>query len=363
MPVVGIPVEMVSDADRVLVVDRSVRVSAGAGATTPKLEVASEELDARFVDAYESMRPGEVLQLDLPRGRGDRLLGRDRVGTALFRAGFERTRFGRSDERQIVRAVRSDKQPPADRSVALDVVMPVYNERRSVAEVIEAVLAKKIEGVDIRLLIVESNSTDGTRELVRSFEDHPAVRMVLEERPQGKGHAVRAGLAVADGDFVLIQDADLEYDLDDYETVLAPLRALECSFVLGYRRRTNGARWGVRHFEKQVVVGRLMNVGNALFLALFNTVYRSRLRDPFTMYKVFRRDCLHRMRLECNRFDFDWELTAKLLRAGYRPVEVPVSYHSRSFSEGKKVSVLRDPLSWVVACFRYRFAPVFEERP
>jgi glycosyltransferase involved in cell wall biosynthesis len=215
---------------------------------------------------------------------------------------------------------------------------------------------KRIDGIEIEIVVVESNSSDGTRDEVLRFKDSPNVHLVLEEHPQGKGHAVRAGLAEATGDFVLIQDADLEYDMDDYEMLLAPLRKLEASFVLGSRTRTDGARFGVRHFEKQVVIGRLMNLGNAVFLALFNLVYGERLQDPFTMYKVFRRDCLHRMVLECDRFDFDWELMAKLLRAGYRPVEIPVSYHSRSFDEGKKISVFGDPLSWIVACFRYRVA-------
>ena len=105
-----------------------------------------------------------------------------------------------------------------------------------------------------------------------------------------------------------------------------------------------------------------MNVGHIAFLALFNVVYQQRLRDPFTMYKVFRRDCLHGIPLECNRFDFDWELTAKLVRAGYKPMELPVSYHSRSFGEGKKIRLFRDPLTWVRACFRYRFSRLYSYR-
>jgi hypothetical protein len=92
---------------------------------------------------------------------------------------------------------------------------------------------------------------------------------------------------------------------------------------------------------------------------LFNLVYEQRLKDPFTMYKVFRRDCLTGINLECDRFDFDWELTAKLIRRGHIPIEIPVWYHSRSFSEGKKISLLSDPVSWVKACFKYRFVPLY----
>jgi hypothetical protein len=98
-----------------------------------------------------------------------------------------------------------------------------------------------------------------------------------------------------------------------------------------------------------------MNVGHVFFTGLFNVVYGTRLRDPFTMFKVFRRDCIHGLTFESNRFDFDWELVGKLVRAGYRPLEIPVNYRSRSFAEGKKVSFFRDPLTWIRACFKYRF--------
>jgi hypothetical protein len=101
-----------------------------------------------------------------------------------------------------------------------------------------------------------------------------------------------------------------------------------------------------------------MNFGHLFFSTLFNVTYGTRLRDPFTMYKVFRRDCLHGLRFEANRFDFDFELAGKLVRAGYRPIEIPVNYRSRSFTEGKKVSFFRDPLTWIVACVKYRFQPL-----
>jgi hypothetical protein len=326
----------------------------------------SEITKQLLAQSYYSLPPGEPLMLTVDIRDGVRRASRnqrlslsrklrDRLSTLLFAQGFEDPRFRFDIENMVVTAIRSKKEPPQSRRQVLSVVMPVYNERATFHTVIEQLLSKRIDGVDLELIVVESNSSDGTREDVLSFAEDPRVRVVLEDRPSGKGHAVRAGLAEATGDFVLIQDADLEYDLDDYESLLEPLRKFETAFVLGVRRKTAGARWGVRHFEKQVLVGWLMNFGNFLFLNLFNRVYGKQLRDPFTMYKVVRRDCLYGMRLESNRFDFDWELMAKLLRAGYEPVEVPVTYRSRSFSEGKKVSVLRDPLTWIRACFRYRF--------
>jgi SAM-dependent methyltransferase len=245
---------------------------------------------------------------------------------------------------------------PADRRRArLTVVMPVFNERATFTEVASRLLDKEIPGLDLELVIVESNSTDGTREDVRKLEGHPRVKVVYEDRPRGKGHAVRAGLVQATGDVVLIQDADLEYDLNDYELLLEPLRTFRAAFVLGARHGMDGKTWKMRHFTDQVFVSQVMNLGHLFFTGLFNVVYGQRLRDPFTMYKVFRRECLSRLTFESNRFDFDWELVGKLVRAGYVPLEIPVNYSSRSFKEGKKVNLWRDPFTYVRACFKYRF--------
>jgi glycosyltransferase involved in cell wall biosynthesis len=252
-------------------------------------------------------------------------------------------------------ATRTDAAPLTRRRARLSVVMPVYNERQTFAEVMRQLLQKSIPNVDIEVIVVESHSTDGTRDEVRQFEGHPCVRVLYEDRPRGKGHAVRAGLAQATGDFVLIQDADLEYDLNDYEVLLEPLLGGRAAFVLGDRHGSTGRTWKLRHFTDQVLVSRVMNLGHIAFTLLFNLVYGTRLRDPFTMYKVFRRDCLSDLTFEANRFDFDWELVGKLVRRGYVPLEIPVNYQSRSFREGKKVRFVADPLTWIWACFKYRF--------
>ncbi|HET7697876.1 MAG TPA: glycosyltransferase family 2 protein [Vicinamibacterales bacterium] len=245
-----------------------------------------------------------------------------------------------------------------DQPRRLSVVMPVFNERATFPIVIEQLLRKSIPGVDIAVVIVESNSNDGTRDAVAEVAGHERVTVVYEDRPRGKGHAVRTGLAHATGDYILIQDADLEYDLDDYDALLEPLIAGRAAFVLGSRHGKEGASWKVRHFADQLAVSWYMNLGHVLFTALFNVTYGTRLHDPFTMFKVFRRDCLDGLTFEANRFDFDWELVGKLVRAGYTPLEIPVNYRSRSFNEGKKVSLVRDPLTWIRACFKYRFQPL-----
>jgi SAM-dependent methyltransferase len=254
-----------------------------------------------------------------------------------------------------VLARRRPEAPLVERSLRLSVVMPVYNERATVGAVIEQVLAKTIPGVAIDVTIVESASTDGTRDEVRRFEGAPRVTVVWQERPRGKGHAVREGLLHATGEVILIQDADLEYDVNDYDSLVDPIRSGRAALVLGVRHGATGMTWKMRHFTDQVLLSRVMNVGHFVFTWLFNIVYGTRLRDPFTMFKVFRRDCLFGLTLEANRFDFDWELLGKLVRAGYAPLEVPVNYTSRSFRAGKKVRFWRDPLTWIRACVKYRF--------
>lgn len=238
----------------------------------------------------------------------------------------------------------------------LSVVMPAYNEAATVAVAIERLLAKRLAGADIEIIVVESASTDGTREIVARYEDRPRVRVVWQDRARGKGNAVRAGLEKVRGDYVLIQDADLEYDLEDYDALLRPLLDGQAAFVLGARH--GGAAWKMRQFSGQPFLSRTMNFGHVFFRGLINVLFGTRMRDPFTMYKVFRRDCLHGLRFECDRFDFDYEIVLKFLRKGYRPLEIPVNYRSRSFAEGKKVSILRDPLTWLRALAKFRLVKV-----
>jgi len=235
----------------------------------------------------------------------------------------------------------------------LTVVVPVFNEGNTVREALDALLAKQITGVQFEIIIVESNSTDGSRDIVLGYKADPRVRLILEDIPRGKGHAVRAGLACATGDIILIQDADLEYNLDDYEELLIPIITGRQTFVLGSRHGLGG--WALRKFDDQPLHAFFLNLGHWTFALMINAALGIWLRDPFTMYKVFRRDCLDGLTFESNRFDFDFELLMKLVRKGHRPVEIPISYKSRSFKEGKKISMIRDPLTWLRAVVKYRF--------
>jgi glycosyltransferase involved in cell wall biosynthesis len=181
--------------------------------------------------------------------------------------------------------------------------------------------------------------------------------LIYQEEPRGKGHAVRQGFAAASGDILLIQDADLEYDAADYPDLLSPIIEGRAAFVLG-SRHMGTERWRIRQFAHRGLQTAFMNLGGMLFHGLFNALYSTRLTDPTSMYKVFRADCLNGLSFTCDRFDFDFELLGKLIRAGYTPLEVPVSYKSRGFDEGKKIRIFMDPCTWVVAIVKSRFTPM-----
>ena len=238
----------------------------------------------------------------------------------------------------------------------LSIVVPAYNEAATLPVIIDRLIHKRIEGLETEIIVVESNSTDGTREIAERYAAQGSIQLILEDRPQGKGHATRKGLERCTGDIVLIQDADLEYDIEDYEALLHPILTGRKAFVLGARHGSGAFK--MRHFERQVILSTFLNFGHWFFTALVDLLFWLPLKDPMTMYKVFRRDCLFGLDFHCNRFDFDYELLVKLVRKGYRPLEVPVNYRSRSFQHGKKVSILRDPWTWLWAIIRLRFTEV-----
>jgi glycosyltransferase involved in cell wall biosynthesis len=237
--------------------------------------------------------------------------------------------------------------------------MAVYNEAETVATAIERVLAVDLPDTNIELIVVESNSTDGSREVVAHYAADPRVRIVLQAAPRGKGAAVREGFSHATGGIILIQDADLEYSVGDYEKLIAPIMRGEVDFTLGCRH-VPGQR--MRVMDEMRTVALIVNSAHWVFTWLFNLTYGIKLRDPFTMYKVFRSECIEGVDFVSDRFDFDWELVAKLVRLGYRPIEVPIEYDARSFDGGKKVRFFRDPPTWIAACLRFRFSALPRQR-
>ena len=235
--------------------------------------------------------------------------------------------------------------------------MPVYNEGKTLSRALERVYSYEIPTVKRELIIVESNSTDGSRQIVKDFvKDKPEIIVIFEDQPAGKGHAVRAGLAKAKGDIILIQDADLEYEVSDYPRLLQPIIDGKTKFVLGSRHLDHSGKykWDIRRFKEKRKAF-FMNLAGLGFHAFFNLVYQTNLSDPTTMYKVFKRECLENIHLKNNYFDLDWELVGKLILAGYKPIEIPVHYRPRGFSEGKKVNIRRDAPRYVKAILETRF--------
>jgi glycosyltransferase involved in cell wall biosynthesis len=243
----------------------------------------------------------------------------------------------------------------------VSIIIAVYNEAATVATLLDRVWAQPLAGASKEIIVVESNSTDGSRELVADFvrrhahESSARVQAIYQSGPMGKGHAIRQGFTAATGDIFLIQDADLEYDAADYPNLLAPIIEGRTAFVLG-SRHIGADRWNIRKFTQSRIQSALMNAGGLLFHGFFNAVFSTRLTDPTTMYKVFRSDCLANLSFTSNRFDFDFELLGKLIRAGFTPLEIPVRYKSRGFDEGKKIRVLRDPFTWILAILRCRYS-------
>ena len=240
----------------------------------------------------------------------------------------------------------------AEVSELLTVVLPVFNEATYVQDVLEQLLAKRFV-IPHEVIVVESNSTDGTREIVRSYEGRPGIRVIYEDKPRGKGAAVRRGLKAVGGTIVLIQDADFEYDLEDYDALLEPIVQRRTSFVLG-SRSLGLDDWKVRRFARSRVKAFLMNVAHLMFARIFNVLYRQRVTDPATMFKVFRRECIDGLEFVATGFNFDIELACKLVKKGYSPMEVPVNYVARGPDEGKKVEFLQDFFPSVLMFFRCR---------
>jgi glycosyltransferase involved in cell wall biosynthesis len=191
---------------------------------------------------------------------------------------------------------------------------------------------------------------------VRSFEGVPNVRVVYQEQALGKGNAVRAALQVASGTIVLIQDADFEYDLDDYDALLEPILQRRASFVLG-SRSLGLDDWKVRRYATSPVKSMLTNLAQVAFAKTFNLLYQQNVTDINTMLKVFRRECIQGCHFTGDGFNFDIELVCKIVRNGFAPLEVPVNYVARGYDEGKKIYFL-DAYPSYRELFRCRFGRI-----
>ena len=223
----------------------------------------------------------------------------------------------------------------------LSVIIPIYNEINTLEEIISRVQATNLAD---EIVLIDDGSVDGTREIVEKYKNKNGFVVVMHEKNQGKGAAVRSGFEVAKGEIFLIQDADLEYDPREYSNLLKPLNEDIADVVYG--SRFLGASRRVAMFWHMIA--------NKMLTLFTNILYDTILTDMETGYKVFKREVVEDMPLHSKRFEFEPEFTAKILKRKYRIFEVPISFNPRDYSDGKKIG-LSDAFEAIWALIKYRF--------
>jgi glycosyltransferase involved in cell wall biosynthesis len=225
----------------------------------------------------------------------------------------------------------------------LSILMPVYNERETLAEILRQVRAVELPDMEKEILAVDDGSNDGSREILDQETEKGDLRIFYHDQNRGKGAAVRTAITHATGNILVIQDADLEYDPRDYPTLVRPI--VEGRVTVVYGSRFLGPRKAMLFWHM---------LGNKLLTLTTNILYNAILSDMETCYKCFRADVVKDIPLRSRRFEFEPEITAKVLKRGHRIFEVPISYYGREYHEGKKISWRDAPLAfWTL--LKYRF--------
>lgn len=231
----------------------------------------------------------------------------------------------------------------------LSIIIPVFNEEKTIGEILWRVFKVRLpNGIQKEIIVVNDGSTDNTKQVVEDWRKK-GIRYIEYPNNQGKGAAIRSGLKVATGDYVIIQDADLEYDPSDYSRLLKPLINKETEVVYGNRFENYPLNlWG-----KNKTILPTYWIGNMVLALVTNLLYGSNLRDMETCYKLFSKKALDKVTVEAKRFEFEPEITAKILKKGFRIVEVPIKVKPRTHKEGKKIS-WTDGLLAVWTLLKYR---------
>lgn len=226
----------------------------------------------------------------------------------------------------------------------LSIVIPVFNELKTAEAIIQKVQNIKLPGIKKQLIVVDDGSTDGTREILKKLaKKKNGFTLILQDKNGGKGSAIRAGLAAVSGDYVVIQDADLEYDPADYPALLKPI-------LLGHADVVYGSRFLGTHRSFLF----LNYVANKILNLVTNLLYNSTLTDMETCYKMFRAEAIKKLKLRSKGFEIEPEITAKILKNKCRVYEVPISFYGRGYEEGKKIKAI-DGVKALWALIKYRF--------
>lgn len=224
----------------------------------------------------------------------------------------------------------------------LSVIIPAYNEEKTIKNVINDVLRVPLKNIKKEIIIVDDFSTDNTRNILKKIRANN-IKKLFHERNLGKGSAIRTALKHATGDIILIQDADLEYSPKEYPKMLEPIIKNKAKVVYGVRfTKQHKPRYKIYYF------------GNLVLTFITNWLYNSRISDMETGYKAFRKEVTKNIKLKAKKFDFEPEITAKILKSGYKICEVPITYKSRSMKEGKKIG-WKDGLEAAYYLIKYRF--------
>ncbi len=256
-------------------------------------------------------------------------------------------------------SVDKDKWAAKSTIKLVSIIVPVFNEARTLEKTLKSINTTMSEGnYPFEIIIVESNSPDGSGEIARRVVDSLNVanpetaKLFVQSVAKGKGSAVRDGLKLISGDVVAIYDADDEYSPSDVLRLVEKLSEGNSSFMLGTRHSKGSA---IRVMSGHPILSRLMNLAHWVFTAIFNLTFNVRLTDPFTMHKVFYSRIFDNVELVADRFDIDWEILGKAIKLGSIPLEVPVYYQARSYKEGKKVRIFLDPIKWMIILFKVKF--------
>jgi glycosyltransferase involved in cell wall biosynthesis len=233
------------------------------------------------------------------------------------------------------------------RHLKLSIIIPAYNEKDTIKEVVQKVIDVQMdlaEPINKEIILVDDFSTDGTREVIHGLKDkHKNIEVIFHDRNEGKGAAIRDALRIAKGDYVIIQDADLEYDPNDYVKLLAPVFAGKAVVVYGSRFTGEHRNMFFWHY-----------LGNKFLTLTTGVLYNTTLTDMETCYKLIKKEIMDGIVIKSNRFEFEPEITAKILKRGIRIYEVPITYVGREYEEGKKIT-WRDGIGALWTLLKYRF--------